>query len=187
MADPGRLKARGQECPRHPADLPIQTAAPVKRPLLRRCGCAESVERPDVLDFVVAEDVKIAVVGANAKVDGVRLVPLVIDGDDVEIPAANREANRPLVGAVARVALHLDGTHEFMVRRKQKERRAALQRWAAATARRAPVPWPPAPLPVDFPSEPAVAATALYAAPTITTSATKYIQTIKPMTAAMLP
>jgi len=187
--------------------------------LFRRRGGAEGVERPDVLNFIVAEDVEISVVGANPEIDRVRLVPLVFHVHDLKFPAANRETRRPLVGAVARIALHLDGTHTSMLRRAKtgrravhtrrfsgalrrgkSEMRAIVRKWGVvivpgaatvqcrevATACLAPDPRPPAPSP-EAKSASSVAATALYAAPTITTSATKYIQIINPITAAMLP
>jgi len=72
---------------------------------------AEGVEGPGVLHFVVAEDVEIAVVGADAEVAGAGGVPLVLNFGDFEDATAENEALRALVSAKASVTLDANLAH----------------------------------------------------------------------------
>lgn len=74
---------------------------------------AEGVEGPEVLHFIVAKDVEVAVVGAHAEVTGAWGVPLVLDFRDVEGAAAKREALRALVSAKASVAVNANLAHSL--------------------------------------------------------------------------
>ena len=78
---------------------------------------AEGVESPEVLHFVVAEDIEVAVVGADAEVAGAGGVPLVLDFGDLEGAAAQGEALRALIGAKAGVTLDANFAH-FLPREK---------------------------------------------------------------------
>lgn len=153
--------------------------------LAGRFAGAEGVEGPAILALVVAKDVMIAVVGADAEIDGVRFVPLILHFDHCETVASYLKASGALVGAMAGVAFDLGRDHGTIVRRSQWKIEMAAE--TAAGQPRAPATARSRLRAGSSPRSSGVRETALKAAPTITTSATKYIQIIKPITAAMLP
>jgi len=97
-------------------------------PALFGFGGSEGIEGPDVLNLVVPENVEVSIHCANAEVDRIRLVPLVLNGDDLKRFTANLEPIRALVGAVACVTFDLDGGHEPSVRRESVPGRRSTSR-----------------------------------------------------------
>jgi hypothetical protein len=69
---------------------------------------AKTVETPEILGFVVTEDVEIAVLGANAKISGARRIPAAVKILDVVGAAAKGETQRTFVGAIACVTFDGD-------------------------------------------------------------------------------
>jgi len=74
---------------------------------------AKTVERPEVLRLVVAQNVVIAVVGKDPEITRVRGVPAVVELLDLELAAAKDETERPLVRSVARITFNVNLAHGF--------------------------------------------------------------------------
>lgn len=74
-------------------------------------GGAETVERPAILRFVVAEDIEIPVIGAHAKVACFGGVPPPIQLVDFKLPSTQDEPHRPLIGSMPRVAFDAHLVH----------------------------------------------------------------------------
>ena len=55
----------------------------------------------------MAENVRVTVIGSNAKICIVGTVPLILEGFDEENAAAELELDRALIGLVSRIALDL--------------------------------------------------------------------------------
>jgi hypothetical protein len=68
----------------------------------------ERLHRPFVVGFVVAENVRVTVIGSNAKICIVGTVPLILEGFDEENAAAEPELDRALIGLVAGITFDLD-------------------------------------------------------------------------------
>lgn len=71
----------------------------------------KSVKRPQILPFVMAQDIEIAVVGTNAEICGIRRVPPAINFIYLKLTATKDETKRALVGAKPRVALDAHFAH----------------------------------------------------------------------------
>jgi hypothetical protein len=63
----------------------------------------KGLECPFIVVFVVPEDVRIAVVGMNAEVQGLRPVPLILDRFDKMERIAQPEFDGPLIAFMARI------------------------------------------------------------------------------------
>jgi hypothetical protein len=72
---------------------------------------SKTVESPNVLSFVVAEDVEVAVVGTHAKVSGLRGIPLAVEFLHLETPSAQDEPQRPFIGPVPRITFDAHLAH----------------------------------------------------------------------------
>src|SRR5580704_3975106 len=76
-------------------------------------GRSEGVQGPNVHAFVVTEDVEIAVVGLNAKIDGSRRIPTIFNIVDLKDMPAQDEAQGPLISAIACIALDANLRHKW--------------------------------------------------------------------------
>jgi DUF1680 family protein len=83
-------------------------------PLVR---AAEGFQRPEVFErvFGMPENIKVAVVRADAEPSGFGAVPLIDDLFHTVFALAEREAERPLAGLIPRIALHPD-SHDCSIR-----------------------------------------------------------------------
>jgi hypothetical protein len=72
---------------------------------------AEAIEGPDVLGLVMAKNVVVAVIGADAKIAGSRGVPSAVELMHFELSATKDEAERAFIGAVTRITLDAHLAH----------------------------------------------------------------------------
>jgi hypothetical protein len=73
----------------------------------------ECFQRPNILGFIVAEYVKVPVIGTHAEICCIRRIPLVIQFRNIERSAVKSKLHWALVGAITRVALHLNFAHQM--------------------------------------------------------------------------
>ena len=64
----------------------------------------KTFQRPNVQPFVVSQNIEVSIGGAHAKIESSRGIPAVLDLSDLEHPASQRKAQRPLIGSVSRMA-----------------------------------------------------------------------------------
>jgi hypothetical protein len=72
---------------------------------------AESIERPKVLDVIVAKHVEVSIVGKNAEIRRAGRVPLSIEFANVKEPVTNSKAQRMLIGAMPCVTFDANLSH----------------------------------------------------------------------------
>jgi hypothetical protein len=71
----------------------------------------EGVQTPDVLRFVMSQDKIIAVFRTDAKIDGSRGVPLILNFDDFENVAAQGKPEGALVGFISSMGFDAQIAH----------------------------------------------------------------------------
>ncbi len=75
---------------------------------------AKAVERPRILSNIVAQDVVVPISGAHSEIGRVRRVPLPIQIFDFVFVAVENKSKRPLIGAMARIALDSHFSHQIL-------------------------------------------------------------------------
>ena len=158
---------------------------------------SKSVQGPGILYFIVAQNIIISVVSANAKINRGGGIPLIVHFIDDEISAAESKFLRPLIGLKSRVTLDANFVHR---RRLQSARVAPISFGCRRPCLRFCFNTPAAIVPnggkthrthvstryvslaVDISR-----LTALYAAPTNSTIAVRYIKSSRPIAAARPP
>jgi len=83
----------------------------VANQLARGSGGTEAIERPDILTFIVAENVIISVVCANPKIAGIGRVPAAIELVDLKFAASENEAKGSFIGAIPGITLNAHLAH----------------------------------------------------------------------------
>jgi hypothetical protein len=79
---------------------------------------AKSVKSPGILHFIMAQNIKIAVVCADTKVACGRRIPLAVNLVYLKFAAAKNKPKGPLVGSVSGMALDANFAHRASARQK---------------------------------------------------------------------
>jgi hypothetical protein len=74
-------------------------------------GGTKAVEGPNILNFMVPEDIEVSIIGADAKISVFRRVPLSVEFLHLEFPASKDESERTFIGTMPCVTFHSNFSH----------------------------------------------------------------------------